>query len=136
MSTQILIRRGIAGDWTAANTVLGLGELGFESNTLKVKIGDGVTLWTMLPYWDLGLGITAIMAAITNSVKDIPLFLATAGQTVYPISALNGKTIVGVWVGSQRLNSDQYSLSGNNFTFLNLAFPFDGTEQILILYKG
>lgn len=39
-----------AADWASINPVLGAGELGVESDTLKVKIGDGATQWTGLPY--------------------------------------------------------------------------------------
>jgi hypothetical protein len=43
-------RRGIATSWTSANTVLLDGELGLESDTLKFKIGNGVTAWNALGY--------------------------------------------------------------------------------------
>jgi hypothetical protein len=43
-------RRGTATEWTTANTVLLAGELGLETNTLKFKIGDGVTAWNSLAY--------------------------------------------------------------------------------------
>jgi hypothetical protein len=41
--TQIQVRRGTASQWTSANTTLASGEWGFESDTGKVKIGDGAT---------------------------------------------------------------------------------------------
>lgn len=48
--TQILPRRGTAAQWTAANPVLGVGELGFETDTRKIKRGDGFTAWNSLAY--------------------------------------------------------------------------------------
>lgn len=39
-----------AAQWLAVNPVLLEGELGFESDTLRFKIGDGVTSWDYLPY--------------------------------------------------------------------------------------
>lgn len=44
-------RRGTAAEWTSANTVLSAGEIGFETDTSKFKIGDGATAWNSLPYF-------------------------------------------------------------------------------------
>ena len=46
----IQYRRGTAAEWTSANPVLEVGEPGFEPDTGKSKIGDGVTAWTSLGY--------------------------------------------------------------------------------------
>jgi hypothetical protein len=43
-------RRGTAAQWTTANPVLADGELGVESDTGNVKVGDGATAWTGLRY--------------------------------------------------------------------------------------
>lgn len=50
MSTKIQIRRGTASQWTSANPVLLSGEQGYETDTKKIKIGDGTTSWNSLPY--------------------------------------------------------------------------------------
>ena len=50
MAEQIQIRRGTAAAWTAAGTLLTQGEFGLETDTGKLKIGDGVTTWLSLPY--------------------------------------------------------------------------------------
>lgn len=47
---HIEVRTGTAGEWASVNPVLYLGEIGFESNTRRIKIGDGVTAWNSLPY--------------------------------------------------------------------------------------
>lgn len=47
---RILLRRDTAANWTAANPVLALGEEGVETDTLRRKLGDGVTPWSGLPY--------------------------------------------------------------------------------------
>ena len=43
-------RRDTASNWTSNNTVLLAGELGYESDTKKFKIGDGSTAWQSLDY--------------------------------------------------------------------------------------
>lgn len=50
MATQIRLRRDTAANWTASNPVLALGEPGIETNTRKIKYGDGTTAWTALAY--------------------------------------------------------------------------------------
>jgi hypothetical protein len=48
--TIIQIRRGNAATWTSLNPTLSAGEMGLESDTRKVKIGDGSTAWNSLSY--------------------------------------------------------------------------------------
>ena len=43
-------RRGTAAEWTTANPVLSAGEIGVETDTLKVKVGNGSTAWGSLEY--------------------------------------------------------------------------------------
>ena len=43
-------RRDTASNWTSNNTVLLAGELGYETDTKKFKIGDGSTAWQSLDY--------------------------------------------------------------------------------------
>lgn len=46
----IQIRRDTGSSWTATNPVLAAGELGIETDTRKIKIGDGTTAWNDLQY--------------------------------------------------------------------------------------
>ena len=50
MSSIIQVKRGTAAAWTSANPTLTAGEIGFESDTKKMKVGDGSTAWTSLTY--------------------------------------------------------------------------------------
>lgn len=56
----IRVRRGTAAEWTAANPTLAIGEPGFETDTLKIKYGNGSTQWTSLAYAASGGGGGAI----------------------------------------------------------------------------
>ena len=49
-NADIRVRVGTAALWTSTNPILGLGEPGHESDTGKVKFGDGVTVWAALTY--------------------------------------------------------------------------------------
>jgi hypothetical protein len=48
----MLQRRGTASQWSTANTVLGVGEIGFAFDTNVIKIGDGTTAWNSLQSLD------------------------------------------------------------------------------------
>lgn len=50
-NAKILLRRDTAANWIAINPILGDGEQGYEKDTGKMKIGDGVTPWNALPYF-------------------------------------------------------------------------------------
>lgn len=56
MAVQIQLRRGTAAQWTSANPTLAAGEAGFETDTGRLKIGDGVTAWSSLAYLSGGSG--------------------------------------------------------------------------------
>jgi len=60
-SATILIRRDTAANFTSADPILLLGEWALETNTEKIKIGDGSTAWTSLGY--------KIEAVLTSSEK-------------------------------------------------------------------
>ena len=60
MASIIQIRRDTASNWTTANPILALGEMGAETDTSKIKIGDGTTAWASVPYLiDAGDYLTA-----------------------------------------------------------------------------
>ena len=51
MSVKIQIRRDTATNWATVNPILSQGEIGYETNTGKLKIGDGITVWNSLSYY-------------------------------------------------------------------------------------
>lgn len=63
-------RRGTAAEWTAANPVLQAGELGYETDTEKFKIGNGTTAWNDLDYWE---------GALPDQTSNAGKFLTTDG---------------------------------------------------------
>jgi hypothetical protein len=50
MTTRIKLRRDTAANWTAENPILAAGEPGLETDTGKVKYGDGVTRWNLIEH--------------------------------------------------------------------------------------
>lgn len=63
----IELRRGTAAAWTSANPTLAAGEAGYETDTGKLKIGDGATAWSSLAYF-VGNGVASVAAGDTSIV--------------------------------------------------------------------
>ena len=61
MTSRLQQRRDTAANWTSNNPTLANGEIGYETDTKKFKIGDGSTAWTSLSYAAAGTvtGVTA-----------------------------------------------------------------------------
>jgi hypothetical protein len=50
VAVQIQLRNDTAAAWTSANPVLGQGEIGIETDTRLIKLGDGINNWNDLEY--------------------------------------------------------------------------------------
>lgn len=50
INARIQCKIDTAENWKTNNPVLLVGELGVESDTKLIKVGDGTTSWTLLPY--------------------------------------------------------------------------------------
>ena len=51
----VIIRHGSAALWKSTNPLLASGEPGVETDTQKLKVGDGKRKWNLLPYVSPGL---------------------------------------------------------------------------------
>lgn len=83
--TQIKLRRDTAANFTSKNPVLGVGEPAYETDTKKLKIGDGTTAYTQLAYFSAGGGgggTTNITATLPLKIVDDVISLEVDGQTI------------------------------------------------------
>ena len=73
---RIYNRRDTASNWTTKNPILGSGEFGYETDTKKIKMGDGTTTWNSLPYFiikaDSGINANNLLTldSAANTIKD------------------------------------------------------------------
>lgn len=103
--TRIQLRRANASSWTSVNPVLALGEAGVETDTYKIKVGDGVSLWNDLPYfvhdWADLTGKPAVIAAGESKAAARSAIDAASldANGKVPISELPNSIMVyqGVW---------------------------------------
>ena len=89
MATRMQQRRGTALQWTTANPILNAGEMGWESDTNKFKIGDGTNHWDDLDYF-----LDAV--ALGGSIDDyIPLTQKDAASGVPSLDASKNLIVAG-----------------------------------------
>tara|TARA_Y100000004_G_scaffold197316_1_gene271075 strand:- start:651 stop:3560 length:2910 start_codon:yes stop_codon:yes gene_type:complete len=62
-------RRDTAANWTSQNPTLLAGEIGYETDTGYIKVGDGSTAWTSLGYID-GTKVSAYPLATVDIAND------------------------------------------------------------------
>jgi hypothetical protein len=93
---QFQFRRGTASEWTSANPTLAPGELGLETDTRKVKIGDGIKDWANLSYGIGGEDLQLITTAGNTTNRAI-----TISNTTVSSNTVSGALVVtgGVGVG-------------------------------------
>ena len=83
MADKIQIRRDTAANWSTQNPVLSQGELGAETDTDKIKIGDATSTWSQLSYLiDTGSYATSqnLQAAVDGLVNSAPGALDTLNE--------------------------------------------------------
>jgi hypothetical protein len=106
VQTQMQVRRGTASSWTSTNPTLAAGELGFETDTGKFKIGTGSSTWTGLAY---ATGLNAITY----------LYNATAAQTTFSGADANGLTLAYTVGTEQVFLNGALQVRGSDYTATN-----------------
>ena len=82
VQTQIQTRRGTAATWTSTNPTLAAGEIGFETDTNKFKIGTGSTAWTALAYAANTSPLTTKGDLYTYSTTNDRIPVGNNGETI------------------------------------------------------
>jgi hypothetical protein len=80
MATKIQVRRDTSANWTSLNPTLSSGEIGYETNTGKFKIGNGSTLWSSLDYF---LDSSDLSGYLTASSASTTYLTQTSASTTY-----------------------------------------------------
>lgn len=118
------MRRDTAANWTSANPTLAAGEVGFETNTGKFKIGDGSTAWASLTYFIPGVGAGGSTIA-TDTLWDTKGDLAAAtgadtavklavGSNYDGLHADSGQTTGLRWTPGSSILLYDYTVAGSD----------------------
>jgi hypothetical protein len=100
MATRMQQRRGTAAQWTAANPILAAGEIGFETDTSKFKMGNGSSTWSALQYFanaaelaaivDGAPGLLNTLNELAQSIGDDPDFIGTVAAHTSDTTNVHG----------------------------------------------
>jgi hypothetical protein len=149
--TQIQIRRGTAAQWTSTNPTLASGEQGFETDTGKMKIGNGATAWNSLAY--LGAGtVTSITAGTGLSGGTITSTGTIAIDTATTVDLSTAQTLTNKTLTTPVITNPKITLtysaktaaytavsgdeggvfSMNNASSIQFSIPTDATFNFAI----
>jgi len=107
MAYRILLRRDSSINWETQNPVLLSGEPGYETDTGKLKIGDGASQWLSLNYYMGATGSSGITGPTGAG--------STGANTFYGNQTITGGT-AGTLILSGALSldfpNDAYAATG------------------------
>ena len=139
MATRMQQRRGTAAQWTSANPILNAGEMGWESDTNKFKIGDGTNHWADLDYFidqsstvNPSFGSSITFEGLTANAYETTLAITdpTADRTItFPDAS--GSVVVADGSGNVTVSGNltvQGTTTSVDSTTINVtnAFVFEG----------
>lgn len=119
---KIKLRRDTAANWSniANNPILASGEPGYETDTGKLKIGNGSTAWNSLPYFD---DQELVLSAVTQSIipdADNTYDLGSPTNQWRDIFVSNGS----IYIGDVKLSND-----GGQLVVQQVTDPGQVTEE-------
>ena len=92
MANRIQIRRDTSANWLSVNPILAQGELGYELDTGRLKVGNGTLTWSALSYFgNEATNVPTNLSDFNNDVGFITGFVEsdpTVGSHIKSISAL------------------------------------------------
>lgn len=80
VGARLLLRRGTSAEWAMLDSILGPGEPGYETDTGRLKIGDGVTRWSALGYFSTPTAAHTHTAAQISNASPIGRSVLTAAD--------------------------------------------------------
>jgi hypothetical protein len=123
MATRMQQRRGTAAQWTSANPILNAGEIGYETDTNKFKIGDGTNHWADLAYFIdedavSNYVLDTELGELTQDIVDAALVAGSGISKTYSdnantITIAVDSSVVTTNSGSQTLTNKTIDLANN-----------------------
>jgi hypothetical protein len=131
MAAKIKIRRGTSLQWASSVKILDSGELGLDLTVNKLKAGDGINLWSALPFINIlpselsELAQDAVEAALTAGTGITKTYNDTANTVTLAVdNTIANKTYVDTAV------SGLSSTSATTYIPLSLLGNVDGVAEL------
>jgi hypothetical protein len=120
MTTLIQVRRGTAAQWTSANPTLATGEIGFETDTGKLKVGPQTPVsWNSLLYVTDTTDFVGVLTAAKGGTG-----INNSGNTI----TLGGNLITS---GAATIGSSTHTVALNTGNNTSITLPTAGTLATL-----
>lgn len=125
---RVQVRRKTAAAWTASDEVLLAGEWGKETDTGKLKQGDGATGWTALDYFSAGTALGAVNAGSGIEIDDtnpqVPVISSTLGSIALAGRVATYAVLPSIGVAS----GDAYYVESDGLIYIwdGSAWPANG----------
>lgn len=117
MANIIKLRRDTDTNWSSVNPVLNSGEMGLNTTNGKIKIGDGSSTWTVLPYaFDTP---TEVTTKATSAQSAAEATAASALGTHEGDTSTHGVTTVAGLSETQTITNKTIDGNSNTLTVLN-----------------
>lgn len=129
MAVKLQIRRDTAINWTTANPLISQGEICFEIDTYKVKIGTGLIRWNDLPYFAATPPVSAYIVNSTagNETTKAASVAAMKSYVAAQITAATPKQVVEyITLTNSNVSSRQVTLMHTPRTNAEVAMDIIG----------
>jgi hypothetical protein len=125
MASKIRVRRDTSINWSVVNPILALGEPGLETDTGKIKYGDGVTAWVGREYASKGdAGVKGDKGDMSTVVG-----LTATSTTSHSLASTGSKTVT--------IQTGKDYVAGMSVTIASAANPsVDYMSGIVTSYSG
>jgi len=145
MAFRIQLRRDTSDKWVINNPILLEGEFGYEIDTTKMKIGDGVTPWNDLPYWYgafqseigtyfNGVGVTAGATGLNFTGSGVSSVTDSNGLTTITITGgTGGGSAINTYFSGAEIGT---GITGLNFTGSAVSSVTDSSGYTTITITG
>lgn len=117
--SEVQLKYFRAAEWRNSNVILTRGEPGYESDTGKMKIGDGGTRWNRLPYFN------------TSSPVSTTALLFQSDFVNRILRPYENSSIASITLGRGLAYS-----AGNSVVITNREDPATGFEAIISEYSS
>lgn len=140
---KILFRRDLAATWNSVDPILSAGEIGLESDTGKIKLGDGSSPWTDLNYFfgslettpyveslvaGTGLTITGNSGVGSTPTISIAQSVATSASPTFAQVTVNNLPVNDNHVASKSyVDGIAASINWHEFAYLATAAALPNT---------
>ena len=134
MATKIQVRRDTLSNWVVNNPVLSSGELAFVTDNNRIKVGNGSSAFTALPYLEADAYIDSVVLG-TDTIGDYVTQVTASGSGISVTGSGESASVVVSNTGVTSLSGTASQISVSSSTGgPTLSFPsavsFPGTVTL------